>query len=80
MATVTLTATNICSGGNHVTIRLDVNSVERATKTYLIDELAAALDEIDADDVIRTLIRLHKIGKTNAQVRDDLLAGLTITV
>lgn len=80
MATLTLTATRICSGGNHYTIRLDVNGAERLSHTYEIDDLIAAVSDVDAEQVIATLIRLHKIGRTNAQVRTDLLAGLNITV
>lgn len=80
MATLTLTATRICSGGNHVTIRVDVNAVEQATQTFLIDELVDAVQAVDVEAAIVTLIRLHKIGRTNAQVRNDLLAGLDIIV
>jgi len=80
MATVTLTALAICGGGDHVRLRLDVNGVERLTKTFKVPELVDTLDDTDTLDIVRTLVRLHKIGKTNAQVKTDLLAGLTITV
>ena len=80
MATVTLTATAFCSGGDHVRITLVVDGVERANKVYFVPALVESLNETDADDVIRTLIRLHKIGKTNAQVKTDLQAGLIVVV
>lgn len=80
MATITLTATGICSGGDHVRIRLDINGVAAVSKVFLADDLIAAIDDVDALDVIRTLIRLHKIGRTLATVKADLQAGLTITV
>lgn len=80
MATVTLTTTRICSGGNHFTIELSVDGVVRATKTYEGTDLVDAVSDVDAEDVIPVLIRMHKLGKTNAQVRTALLAGITITV
>lgn len=80
MATITLTATGICSGGDHVRIRLDVNGVAAITKVFHADDLIAALNDVDALDVIRTLIRLHKIGRTLAQTKADLQTGITITV
>lgn len=80
MATITLTATGVCSGGDHVRIRLDVNGVAIISKVFHADDILAALDDVDALDIVRTLIRLHKIGRTFAQVKADLQAGLTITV
>lgn len=80
MATITLTATRICSGGDHVTMELKVDGVVRATRTYLIGELVDAVNDVEAESIIPTLIRLHKIGKTNAQVRANVLAGINIVV
>lgn len=80
MATVTLTATRICSGGNHYTMELRVDGVVRATRTYLVDELIDAVGDVEAETVMLSLIRLHKLGRTNAQVVANLRAGLNITV
>lgn len=80
MATVTITALAICSGGDHVRIELKVDGVEQLTKVYHVADLVDAVADVDKEDVIRTMIRLHKIGKTVAQVKTDLQAGLNVVV
>lgn len=81
MATVVLTLEASCSSGGHARIGVTVNGVDKGD--YWIT-VADVLDNPLPDDALETtilaLLKLHKIGKTNAQVRNNLLAGLSITV
>lgn len=80
MAVFTLTITSVCGSGNHAGIRLDISGVAQATHTFHVDELTEAIGEDDSRNVIRFLSRLHKVGRTNAQVKNDLSAGLSLSL
>jgi hypothetical protein len=80
MAVFTLTITSICGSGNHANIRLDISGVPQATHAFHVDELTEPLDDGDSRRVIKMLSNLHKVGRTNAQVKNDLSAGLSLTL
>ena len=79
MASVTLTLTSICSGGNHLTF-----SLSGAKAMTLIAELGQLVDEPltdeDAIAFIKGCVKLGKVGRTNAQLRTLFQAGVTVTV
>jgi hypothetical protein len=78
MATITL-ASSFCSGNNHVHI------VASGAKSGAMDFEATELRNYQpsAEDLwaaARTLLALGAVGKTPAQARTWLLAGVTITI
>jgi enoyl-[acyl-carrier-protein] reductase (NADH) len=80
MATVTIQATAICAGGNHVAITGSIAGGPSGTWEFTVDDLRQAVASADAQATILGLIRLHAIGKTAAQLKSDLQAGITVTV
>lgn len=78
MASITIQLTNVCSGGGHGTITVSGD----VTRSLVVD-FAELLEEIGAVDdkaILAALLRLNKIGKTNAQFKSSLLAGIAVTV
>ena len=80
MAVVTIQATNTCPGGNHVRIHSAIDGGPGKDYNWVVDEMMEALDEISQREGTLTLIKIHGIGKTPAQLKADLLAGLTLTI
>lgn len=79
MASITLRATHVCSGGEHVTL-----SVEFAGLTVTLNtEASDMLTPITQEDLLawaRVTLRIYKAGKTMAQVRNAMQSGLTVSV
>lgn len=80
MATVTIQATNICSGGDHVTITGSISGGPSKSVIFHVNDLISAIDDIGVGEAILAIIRIHSIGKTLAQVKSDLQTGTTVTI
>lgn len=79
MASVTTTLTNICSGGNHLTLTVQYGA---RTKTLRM-ERDTLVDDLSDDDIetwCRIIAKLVRQGKTNAQAAAALQAGVTVSV
>ena len=78
MSAVTIRLTGICSGGNHLTFavtgdaeRTQVLELQVLTEPVQPEELAAFL---------KVICKLAKNGRTLAQARTLLQAGVTVTI
>ena len=80
MATVLLTIESVCAGGGHANINVKVNGNDKGTFGLYADDVLAPLPDAEVQSVLAALIKLRMIGRTKAQVRSDLQAGLTVTV
>lgn len=80
MATVVITLESVCAGGGHANISVSVNGVNKGTFPVLADDVLSPLPDADVPTVLAALVKLRMIGRTKAQVRSDLQAGLTVTV
>lgn len=78
MASITITLTNTCSGGNHVV--LSVTGEKSATIRSEIDQLLDPITEDDALAFVRVLVKLAKVGRTKVQLKNLLESGLTVSV
>lgn len=77
MASITITATGQCSGGNH--LRISVTG--EFSRTYTVD--AAQVKDMDAEDLqtfVLACINLAKRGRTVAQLKNALQAGLVVNL
>lgn len=79
MATVKVQAT-FCEGGGHAHVTLTVSGAAQWTETYTLDDIVGTPTKEEQMDWVKNFVRLHKIGKTTAQVKSDLIAGITVTV
>ncbi len=78
MASVTVKLTESCPGGGHVvfTATGDASAVVRTD----IGALTDTLTDHDREAFVRVLVALAKIGRTNAQAKAVLVAGVTVSV
>lgn len=80
MATINITG-SFCTGGNHAELTLKVNNVVQGVWHGLeLDDIAGPISDDDKLALVRLLIRTYKLGKTNAQVKSALVAGIAVTV
>lgn len=77
MATVTVTLTNICSGGNHLTFEL--TGATTASVPMMLSDISEPFTDEEKSAFVKAIARLAKIGKTNAQARTVLQGGVTVT-
>lgn len=80
MATLTLTLLDTCGGGGHLTLNVQINANDKGNLYVGTADVLGEFSDDEIDAVVKGVLRLHKIGKTLAQVRSDLLAGLTVTL
>lgn len=80
MATVLLTLESVCAGGGHAQINVKVNGNDKGAFPVFADDVLTQLPDEDVPIILAALIKLRMIGRTKAQVRNDLQAGLTVTV
>ena len=76
MSAVTVRLTNICSGGGHLTFAVTGD----ATLTQMVD-LSTILEPVSDQDVeafLKVICKLAKKGRTVAQAKTLLQAGVTV--
>jgi len=79
MASVTLTLTESCASNTH--IRLAITGDKTGTIFMHIDEVfQQPLDNDALISFLKQYLKIWSIGKTKAQMRTQLLAGLTVTI
>ena len=78
MSAVTITLTSICSGGGHLTFTV----TGAASRTQVVDlsVLTEPATEQEVEAFLKLICKLAKNGRTNAQARTLLQAGVTVTV
>ena len=80
MAVVQIQATATCAGGEHVSIQARLDGGAPQTTVFTVAQMTEVLTAEDVAAVVLPLIQLHGRGKTVAQLRADLLAGISVTV
>lgn len=78
MAAVTLTLTDICPGGGHYTLTL--SGAVTGAKVYDLPEIRALMDTVDKETIAAVILRLAEEGRTNAQLKTLLQAGVTVSI
>jgi hypothetical protein len=77
VASITIKATAVCAGGDHITF--DVSGAAARTVVLTRQDLMEALTEEDLDAFIKGVAKLAKVGKTLAQWRTAMQTGVTVT-
>lgn len=80
MSTLTITLDHVCTGGDHLTPGLVLDGQTKRSVNVMRPEVLAPLSEQEIVAAMKALIRLHARGKTNAQVRNNLQAGIVVTI
>lgn len=68
------------NAGVHASVTLTVAGVVQGTYPMILDDIVADVTEDEKVIFTRLLIKIRKIGKTNAQLKSDIIAGFTVTV
>jgi len=77
MGTLTITKTRECADGTHMT--LSVTGDFTGTINIYAPDVADPFTEDEREAFLKGILRLAKKGRTNAQLKSALTAGLTVT-
>ena len=78
MASITITLTDICAGGNHLTY--SVTGAKTLTVAGLLEDLSSPVTDDDAQVFLKVVAKLAKSGRTVAQTRSLLQSGVVVTI
>lgn len=78
MTTETITLTAICSGGNHLTFT--ATGAKAMVVPADLSSLSDPITDEDAAAFVKVIAKMAKNGRTVAQARTLLQAGVTVTV
>lgn len=78
MASEIVTLTAVCSGGNHLTIT--GSGAKALTVIVHMDDLSTPVTNDEAEAFVKVIAKLAKAGRTVAQAKTLLQAGVTVTV
>lgn len=78
MATVTVQLSNICPGGGHgkLAVTGNISRFKHIDFSDFIDKVQS----MDDEDVLAALVKIAKIGRTNAQLKTLLQSSFTVTI
>ena len=80
MATVNIKAVGVCGGGEHVSIEANLDGGPVQATVFAVAQMTEVLTAEDVAATVLPLIRLHARGKSVAQLRADLLVGISVTI
>jgi len=78
MSSITLTTEYECAGGDH--LRINVTGDVTATIPIYYPEVLEAVTEEDKQIFLRVLLKIAKITRTKAQIKNGLANGYTVTI
>ena len=81
MTTINIKAVSSCSGGGeHVHIQANLDGGNPQTTVFTVTDMTEVLTAEDVARVVLPLIQLHARGISRAQLRTDLMAGISVVV
>lgn len=80
MSNLAITLDHVCDGGNHMRFALVLDGQAKRSVQVMREEVLQPLREEEIIAALKVLIRLHARGKTPLQARNNLVAGITVTV
>lgn len=78
MGSITLTKTRECAHGTHWNVAVSGDATGEIR--ILLSDLTDQITEEDKVAFFKVLMRIAKIKRTNAQLRNALNSGLTVTI
>jgi hypothetical protein len=78
MASVTITLTSVCPGGGH--LRFAISGAASGSIHSMLTDLTDAVTEPEVEAFIKVVSKLARSGRTLAQAKTLLQAGVTVTV
>lgn len=79
MTAVTMQVVSLCAGGDHAVVRLTKGAQVRDVP-MLVPELRSAITQDDVEAFCKVALKLFNEGKTLAQFKAGVQAGVTVTV
>lgn len=77
---LSITLESVCSGGNHATIGYVLDGGAKVIRTYLVDDVRAALTADDIETLRFLLVRATVAGLGAAAAKTKLQAGATVNL
>lgn len=78
MASITLTRVSECASQNHMHIAVTGDVTYEFNGE--LEDILSPITDTEKEAFIKVLLRIAKIGRTKAQVRNALGAGYTVTI
>ncbi len=78
MASATISLLSVCTGGEHVNVRLAVGAND-FDFSFEVAELLVAISPEERKQVTSIMSRFHCQGLTKVQAKAELLAGIQVT-
>ena len=78
MSSLTLTTEYECAGGDH--LRITVTGDVTATIPIYYPDMTGAITDEDKQIFLKVLLKIAKITRTKAQIKNGLAAGYTVTI
>jgi len=79
MATITITLAGICAAQNHARLTVAAGSKERSVDISIDELVAGQLSLDDIESFAHVVLAVWKQGKTKAQMKSGLQAGIEVT-
>jgi hypothetical protein len=79
MASITITASDTCAGGGHVTFTI-TGAKSAVIKGVVVGDLTGPIDDSEVENFVRLCVRLAKVDRTVAQLKTALLGGLVVDI
>jgi len=79
MASVSVQLVSVCTGGDHAIVRLTKGAQVRDVPMQ-VQELRSNITQDDIDAFCKVALKLHNEGKTLAQFKASVQAGVTVSV
>ena len=80
MATINLQVTNECAGGGNWTVSIDLDGGSPRIFRLNRAEISDAIEDKEMEAFATVLMRAYKTGRTGAQARSGLMAGIAVIV
>lgn len=80
MASVAVTFGAICPANNHLRLSASLDGSPARQFALLADDLLEAWTPESAEAAVISLLKLHFKGRTRAQIRAEIINGLSLTV
>jgi hypothetical protein len=79
MAGITITASDTCAGGGHVTFTI-TGAKSAVIKGVVVADLIGPIDDAEVEAFVKLCVRLAKVDRTVNQLKTDLQNGLVVSI
>lgn len=79
MASITITASDTCAGGGHVTFSI-TGAKSAVFKGVVVADLLGPIEDVEVEAFVKLCVRLAKVDRSVAQLKTALQNGLVVDI